>query len=207
MLALALAFGASSLAASAKTRPTNGWERRAGLDRVLKEITAQRGTRIALGCARGPDWTNLLLVGAQRTDGRLPWTPVLTELIYEYDVCQSCNVEVASELVLASRALVADCFTGGSNGVAHVLVAGIDGPEARPALLAEFSCGQTQFDLDGTSLVITSAGPRGGADYPGERHPDIRLQWTNSELAGATTADGYNFERFCQPGQYYDLDE
>jgi hypothetical protein len=87
-----------------------------------------------------------------------------------------------------------------------VLVAGSAPPDGRPGLLLELSCGQTTYDLDGSALVLTSRGPRDGADHPGAPHPEIRLQWRDGALLGETLADVANLERYCQHGQYYDLD-
>jgi hypothetical protein len=203
VVVVALVLSTFSIGASADTQRPHGWERRAGLDRVLEDTIVRRGQRVALGCVRGEDWSNLVLVGAERTDRSLPWVPVLTQRIYEYDVCRTCATDVATDLVPSSRALVAQCFTGGTNGVSHVLVAGSEPPDGRPGLLLEFSCGQTKADLVDSSMVITSFGPRGGAAHPGPPQPMIRLQWRDDGLRGASAADALNFHAYCELGQFY----
>lgn len=172
----------------------------------LESAYPDRTSLVAVGAAPDPSgrmtWPTdpeFVVGGAVRLHGRW-WARSLQEYMIAGYGPEGCDTQLASRLVPGTKVIVAQCLTGGTDGVDFVVVAGRPKGYAFPVVLLAVSCGVTQAEVDGTKMVVYTEGPKPGSAYPGAKQPTFVFSWQSGSLQTSASS----FYKYCAtPDDYF----
>jgi hypothetical protein len=147
---------------------TTGRDQRVGSNRltavpidmpvVLADVTRADGVRLLAGLAGSPSHDVLVLAGLSR-DRNGGWlVSMMSRSPHTYGDA-GCGATIAPTLVPGGESIVAECRSGGTNGIGYVSVLGVARSEPsnvdEPKKLIEFSCSVTGVTIDGANRRTT----------------------------------------------------
>ena len=173
------------------------------MDRVLLEASARPGSWLTFGekvDPAYPEQSALVFGGAVYYDN--DWH----EQIRLRTWCKVTKSATSETLVPGSVALIVACDQGAAVPDSSVYVAA--SPASDPNLVLALHCGVTDFELSGSTLVISSKTPllssdaSAGAGY--QTNPPLSLAWKGTEGFGSTFPDycEQSFPRATGPNDF-----
>jgi hypothetical protein len=113
-------------------------------------------------------------------------------------------MQLSDGIVPNGKVVIVGCFNGGSDLESFVVVLGMRPGLNLPQVLLDADCGDTEWQVRGSALVIKSWDLYSGASSPSPAHPDVSFTWQGGTFglllptSAAYGSNGTDWPTFCK---------